>query len=216
LKREQLFCAPNVGSRGSAIATAPDIEGEIREEAIGKSGVSLFSLVARQRQMASSIVGALESWRDKGLIEDLLWEDFGVSRDLLPNSASDSVESDQESEEERAGFAALDRAYDLKSLEEGDNKYRALRDFLTAELLKKPQEKFVVFAFYRGTLKYLLRRLKADGVNATLIMGDMGAEKDKIIRSFASADGPSVLLSSEVDRVLIPSESLRLLPDSFL
>src|SRR5690606_32825673 len=50
----------------------------IREQSVGKSGVSLFSLIARQRQMASSIVGALESWRDKDLIEELLWEDFGL------------------------------------------------------------------------------------------------------------------------------------------
>src|SRR5690606_11588693 len=50
----------------------------------------------------------------------------------------------------------------------------------------------------RGTLKYLARRLKADGINVALIMGAMGKEKDEIIRSFATGDGPSVLLSSEV------------------
>lgn len=174
------------------------VTNRIWQEAVGRSGVSLFSLIARQRQMASSIVGALESWREKGLIEDLLWEDFGVSRELLPEAGSETEERDGDAADGGAGSAALDCTYDLKSLEEGDNKYRALKEFLAAELQKNSREKFVVFAFYRGTLKYLARRLKADGVNAALIMGDMGAEKDNIIASFARADGPSVLLSSEV------------------
>lgn len=170
----------------------------IWEQAIGKSGVSLFSLIARQRQMASSIVGAVESWRDKGILEDLLWEDFGMSRDLLPESATATTDDDSDGGEEIPGVTALDCSYDLKSLEKNDNKYRALRDFLLAELKKSPSEKFVIFAFYRGTLKYLSRRLKADGVQVALIMGDMGEEKDNIIKAFSRGDGPSVLLSSEV------------------
>jgi SNF2 family DNA or RNA helicase len=174
------------------------VTNRIWEEAFGKSGVSLFSLIARQRQMASSIVGALESWRDKGLIEDLLWEDFGVSLEFLGGAAADATEKSEELSDENEGGGPFDYSYDLKSLEEGDNKYRALRNFLTAELGRNPKEKFVVFAFYRGTLKYLFRRLKADGVNAALIMGDMGADKDNIIKSFEDRDGPSVLLSSEV------------------
>lgn len=173
------------------------VTNKIREEAFGKSGVSLFSLVARQRQMASSIVGALESWRDKGVLEDLLWEDFGVSRDLLTDSASDEIENEAGGDA-GADAAGLDFSYDIKSLEEGDSKYRVLKQFLSSELRKDPKEKFVIFAFYRGTLKYLLRRLKADGVNAVAIMGDMGSEKDATIQSFARSDGPSVLLSSEV------------------
>jgi superfamily II DNA or RNA helicase len=170
----------------------------IRKEAVGRSGVSLFSLIARQRQMASSIVGALESWRDKGLIEDLLWEDFGVSQEFLSGSSQDGADGERENEGVSADPAELSVAYDIASLEKGDNKYRGLKEFLTTELQRNTKEKFVVFAFYRGTLKYLFRRLKADGVNVTLMMGDMAAEKDNVIRAFARPDGPSVLLSSEV------------------
>ncbi|MDR7033112.1 SNF2-related protein [Mesorhizobium sp. BE184] len=171
---------------------------KIREEAVGKSGVSLFSLIARQRQMASSIVGALESWRDKGLIAELLWEDFGISRELFQDAHGLEQETDSETESDGESSEVLDLNYNLADLEAGDNKYRALKEFLAAELHKDSKEKFVVFAFFRGTLKYLSRRLKADGITASLIMGDMGAEKDNIIRDFARADGPSVLLSSEV------------------
>ena len=56
----------------------------------------------------------------------------------------------------------------------------------------------MIFAFYRGTLKYLARRLKADGIRTALIMGAMGNAKDDLIEAFSRQDGPSVLLSSEV------------------
>ena len=72
------------------------------------------------------------------------------------------------------------------------------RGFLKGEITKNPGEKFVVFAFYRGTLTYLERRLCRDGVRACLIMGAMGEAKDAILREFRQKDGPSVLLSSEV------------------
>ena len=169
----------------------------IREEAVGKTGVSLFSLIARQRQMASSIVGALESWREKGLIEELLWEDFGISAGL--GATAKDADNGSENVEDSDNLAiAMGCEYNLQTLEEADAKYRSLQTFLASELQKNSAEKFVVFAFYRGTLKYLARRLKADGINAALIMGAMGKEKDETIRSFASAEGPSVLLSSEV------------------
>src|SRR5262249_22995827 len=94
--------------------------------------------------------------------------------------------------------AAFGLQYDIGALERGDGKYKALHQFLKQELQRNPEEKFVVFAFFRGTLKYLARRLKADRVKATLMMGAMGSDKDGLIQNFASPDGPSVLLSSEV------------------
>lgn len=166
----------------------------IRKRTVGMSGVSLFSLVSRQRQMASSIVGALESWTEKGLLNELLWEDFGYPQPDTDNGVSESpVGADADLE---AGFGF---AYDIAALEKDDSKYTALRDFLRTEHDKNPREKFVIFAFFRGTLKYLARRLKADGISAALIMGDMGKEeKDDIIKQFTDPNGPSVLLSSEV------------------
>jgi superfamily II DNA or RNA helicase len=165
----------------------------IRAQAVGMSGVSLFSLISRQRQMASSIVGALESWTDKGLLNELLWEDFGQPRLETEDGESEDRATGPADPEPGFGFA-----YDIAELERGDAKYRALRDFLRAELAKNSRERFVIFAYFRGTLKYLARRLKANGITAALIMGDMGKEKDILIERFATEGGPSVLLSSEV------------------
>lgn len=167
----------------------------IRDQSIGKTGVSLFSLVARQRQMASSIVGALESWKEKDLVDELLWEDFGFSRGLVQEGDLGDVQDD---DGDGAGPIAFGYRFDVTELERNDGKYRALSRFLASELAKHPNEKFVVFAFYRGTLKYLARRLRKDGIRAAVIMGAMGDSKDATIKEFARPEGPSVLLSSEV------------------
>ncbi len=188
----------NVNFSPAESAIYKHVSDKIRAKAVGQSGVYLFSLIARQRQMASSIVGAIESWTQKDMLEELLWEDFGRTNDVdglsrQTSGASDVPTSDDPEESEAFGFQ-----FDLAELERNDAKYKELVSFLKQELEKNPDEKFVVFAFYRGTLKYLARRLRADGIDAALIMGAMGSQKDEIIADFAQPDGPSVLLSSEV------------------
>lgn len=175
------------------------VTARVRAQSIGKSGVSLFSLIARQRQMASSIVGAIESWREKNILEELLWEDFGLTEDLAGTFESSHEEDHFDGvREDDDTPIAYGTDFDIATLEKGDTKYNNLINFLKLELQKCPTEKFVIFAFYRGTLKYLARRLEADGIDATLIMGAMGDQKDAVIEEFAKEEGPSVLLSSEV------------------
>jgi superfamily II DNA or RNA helicase len=172
----------------------------IRDESVGKSGVSLFSLIARQRQMASSIVGALESWKERDLIDELLWDDFGLSRALIDErtSTNGSAASGETEAHDGERPVAFGFDFDIGQLERHDTKYEKLSVFLAGELAKNPREKFVVFAFFRGTLKYLARRLRADGIRASILMGDMGNSKDAVLEEFAKPEGPSVLLSSEV------------------
>jgi superfamily II DNA or RNA helicase len=77
-----------------------------------------------------------------------------------------------------------------------DSKYAELKMLLT-EIV--PDEKVVLFAFYRPTLAYLLRRLRADGVDVTTIHG--GIDNDsrwRELERFKDPRGPRVLLSSEV------------------
>ncbi len=176
----------------------------LREKAAGKSVFSLFALIARQRQMASSLVASLESWHQHGRVEELLWEDLGRSV-RLDQQQNDEADDDELSLEDILNNAGLGRndstqpsALDLKFLEQVDGKYKALRDCLKDQLDANSNEKFVVFAFYRNTLRYLARRLNWDGIRTALIMGGMGDRTDEIIREFSKPEGPSVLLSSEV------------------
>nr|WP_228053306.1 SNF2-related protein [Nodosilinea sp. LEGE 07298] len=169
------------------------ITGQIKQQTKGKRGVSVFRLISRQRQMASCMVAALESWLQDGVLDDLvnesLWEDFGIS----------SESGDETSTELSHGLGSplLSRS-NISKLEQQDGKYRELQKFLKNELQKNKNEKFVIFAYFRGTLKYLQRRLEADGVFTSLIMGDMGDSKWDVVKAFREDHGPSVLLSSEV------------------
>jgi len=87
---------------------------------------------------------------------------------------------------------------ELEKLEKHDSKYIQLKEEIKKLLQEKPSEKLIIFSFYRGTISYLERRLNADGFKVLSIMGGMGEEKYRIIESFASKDGPNILISSEV------------------
>ncbi|MDA8001565.1 MAG: SNF2-related protein [Alphaproteobacteria bacterium] len=172
----------------------------------GASFGKQLALIGRQRQMESSLVAALESWREKDFLKDLLWEDLGYSEKLSGGADADGGPAKDildESEEWMNG--AID--IDIKALEDNDTKYEELKKTLD----EHGHEKCVVFAFFRGTLQYLGRRLEQDGVRACLIMGGMGDEKDRILNEFRSEDGPSVLLSSEVGSEGIDLQFCRLL-----
>ncbi len=158
----------------------------LRGRSVGMKGVSIFALIARQRQMASSLPAALHSWHEKGVLEDLAWEDFG--RDL-----GDPSELDVDVPEIDLSLA--------KKLEELDSKYEKLCSFLRKLIIDDPFEKVIIFAFFRGTLEYLKRRLEADGFETALIMGGGSrtkSDRSKVLKRFADPDGPSILLSSEV------------------
>ena len=166
---------------------------QTRQQTKGKKGVSLFRLIARQRQMASCMAAALETWRADGILDELvdesLWEDFGIAAQLREKAGVD----------QSAQAAAISLQHiNPADLEAVDSKYSELQTFLKAELNKTPNEKFVIFAYFRGTLKYLKRRLEIEGISTCLIMGDMGEAKWDVVNQFRQPDGPSVLLSSEV------------------
>ncbi|EKV03864.1 DNA/RNA helicase, superfamily II, SNF2 family [Leptolyngbya sp. PCC 7375] len=162
----------------------------IREQGKGRKGAPLFQLISRQRQMTSCMVAALEAWQNDAslstLVDEALWEDFGqISEQSNPHSSSITTPS------------ALKKV-NIQDLEDCDSKYSELQGFLQKQLKKNPNEKFVIFAYFRGTLRYLQRRLEATNISNCLIMGDMGDDKWATVERFRQDDGPSVLLSSEV------------------
>ena len=184
------------------------VTGNIRAQSVGKDTVSQFALIARQRQMASSLVAAIESWKKKDVLDELLWEDLGHASFVDADNGR-SLDSLQMSSATDADEELLGVDIDTKVLEAVDGKYSALQMFLAKQRAINPKEKFVVFAFFRGTLKYLARRLEKDGIPAVLIMGGMGSAKDYALRQFRDPSGPQVLLSSEVGSEGIDLEHCR-------
>jgi len=106
------------------------------------------------------------------------------------------------------------KADDLKELlaydfEENDSKYKELKSMLGKIF---PDEKILIFAYYRPTITYLRRRLLADGMSVTVIHGGMTLEErwDEIGR-FKDPKGPRVLISSEVGSEGIDLEFCRVM-----
>ena len=169
---------------------------QIRQQTQGKRGISLFRVIARQRQMASCMVAALQAWSQQGILDnflqddELFWEDFGVSAELIADSQG---QDDRDSPDWPFPGGQIDYA----QLEKEDTKYKKLVEFLRKELKKSPKEKFVLFAYFRGTLHYLQRRLEVDNIRTCTIMGDMGDRKWEVLNAFRDGNA-SVLLSSEV------------------
>ena len=161
-----------------------DVSEYLREEdSLSGNGnkFSTFSLIARQRQMASCIPAALRTWR--GMDDD---EDFNLL------AAAEDVERP------RPGKMPLFPGFDLAKLEDEDSKFNKVLAKIKEILASNPQEKVVVFSFFRNTVKYLHARLVAAGVSSSYIIGGLTLEeKTDRIRRF-SESGINVLVSSEV------------------
>lgn len=165
---------------------------QIRRQCRGKQGAALFKLITRQRQMASCMVAAFKKWQENGVIEDLmnageeyLWEDLGIEV------------SDWDYEESALVDLNLIEE-DFEELAKIDSKYKELIRFIREIRQEDKEAKFVIFAYFRGTLNYLLERLLDDGIESSSIMGGMGDEKWETVNRFRDPSGPIVLLSSEV------------------
>lgn len=149
----------------------------------------VFQVVGLQMRAASSLpvlAGELRSGK-LGDATDLLAESFEADF-LESDEFADLVEENWSTEQVRELLA-----YDYEA---NDSKFAELRDVLTKVL---PNEKVVIFSFYRGTLAYLQRRLAALGLICAVIHGDIAFdERSRIVEEFNSDGGPRLLLSSEV------------------
>ena len=148
----------------------------------------VFQVMGMQLRAASCLpVLADEIKRGRfGDTEDLLGEALGeeVMEDILEEGIFESMEE-----------------INLKSMldynfEKNDTKYAAFSRYIINSV---PDEKVVVFAYYRPTLAYLRRKLEEDGVTVTTIHGGIPVENRWIeIERFRDPMGPRLLLSSEV------------------
>jgi hypothetical protein len=91
-------------------------------------------------------------------------------------------------------------------LRETDSKYDAFRDELQQLEAVEAKRKVLVFSYFKGTLKYLERRLRDDGFSCLLLTGDVPSnpanpdedERGRRIRAFREDPTVQILLSSEV------------------
>ncbi|WP_134500735.1 SNF2-related protein [Microvirga pakistanensis] len=155
----------------------------LRERAYQSDNAQTFAMIARQRQLASSIPAALQGWKEKETLAEILQEDLGCVLD---------------EDEINLASATFDDLMTRHDFEANDSKYEKFSAFLKERWAQDPSEKIVVFSFYRGTIRYLERRLRAEGAPVAVILGGMGEAKQDELARFADPSGARILLSSEV------------------
>jgi SNF2 family DNA or RNA helicase len=116
---------------------------------------SAFHLVMPQQRMASCMPAMVNAYRsgDLGDFEELLSESFDIGDDGI---------SDDDSGEDVQSFDELLNEFQAYDFEANDSKYEKLRNQLLKPL---GGEKVIIFSYFKGTLFYLERRLKADGIS---------------------------------------------------
>jgi superfamily II DNA or RNA helicase len=165
-----------------------EVTNVVREFAIKRGAHEGFLLVAPQRQMSSSMAAALRFWRERGVpSEEELFEDTGVGSETTATVGPLIQE-------------LIDKTRtlgDYETLRREDSKYQRLRNRVKEYLAEHPQEKIVLFSYFRATLRYLSERLTEDGVPSIILQGG-DEDKDGVIEAFKNPNGPRLLLSSEV------------------
>lgn len=148
-----------------------------------------FLLAMPQRQVSSSMVAACTSWlgRDYMLDDESLYECLALDADAAADSPLVHSIAD--------GLAGQ---VDLDTLTRHDSKYLRLHTVLGDYLREHPDEKVVVFSYFRPTLRYLAKRLERDGITSCVLMGGMRESKQDVIDRFRDTPETRVLLSSEV------------------
>lgn len=130
------------------------------------------------------------------IAEEIRMRRLGDSEFLLEEVFDDEIiENNYEEPFDEIKIDELGRLLDF-DFESNDSKYEEFRKKIK-ELI--PNEKVVVFAYYRPTLSYLKRRLEEDGIPVAVIHGGVSNdERWNEIERFSDPSGPKILLSSEV------------------
>lgn len=167
-------------------------------------GVQGFLLATPQRQMSSCMAAAAARWLGNGAgwsceeVEAFAYDAFGEDMNVADLTSV-------------TGYVARSLAghVDLAELREHDSKYAQLEALLKQYLRDYPQEKVIVFSYFRDTLGYLAQRLEEIGIPALIVMG--GDDKQARIEEFQASDRYKVLLASEVAAEGVDLQFMRLL-----
>jgi len=166
----------------------------VREYAEKKDTNDGFLLASPQRQVSSCMYAAAKSWANKVYDHGIAYEDVGT------DANEDAL--DQAVDEQAPLISHLARtilpSVDLEELRRVDSKYRGLLEVLHEYLTEFPDEKIILFSYFRGTLNYLQERLEKDDISCELLMGGLKESKQEIINRFRTSPNKRILLCSEV------------------
>lgn len=174
---------------GAERALYDEVTAAVRQYALRADISEGFLLATPQRQLSSCMYAAVRAWRDRSDIDpQQAYEDLGVES---------GGEGDVSPLIDHLCRHVLPKV-DAATLRAQDSKYKKFRAILGEYLAGHPDEKVIVFSYFRGTLRYLHERLSEDGIESQVLLGGMRDSKHEIIKRFRDHDRQRVLLSSEV------------------
>ena len=178
----------------------------VRDMSNGHSEILTFALIARQRQMASCLPAAFKDWKYKLSEQDIeVSDEESLEASEFVNENDDSEGNENSNKKiykdlkpfyQKIGEEFTDVRYE--DLKKHDSKYSKFLESIKTLLSQNPQEKIIVFSFFRGTNEYLEERLREDGISSVAIKGGMGSLKDELLEEFRTSEKINVLISSEV------------------
>lgn len=87
----------------------------------------------------------------------------------------------------------------VHALHDTDSKFAKLLEVIAHVRQEDPNSKILLFSFFRGTLRYLEKQLKARGIQPLVLNGDVKMpERYRLIDRFKDDPDVSIMLSSEV------------------
>ena len=165
----------------------------IGEEKNYPPGIQQWILNTPQRRMASSIPAMVEHYMTHfGLTEEDLPEDF----DQEDEQEAEKTVNPSDFQDARENLKAVLKKWPKNS---PDTKYDEFLSILKGIKSQEGILKVMVFAFFKGTLKYLNKRLTEDGFGCDIISGDVSPEeRTRIVDKFRNNPSFEILLSSKV------------------
>ena len=163
----------------------------IRRYAIGKDVGAGFLLAMPQRLMSSCMYAAAKAWSN-----DL--SDDEAAR-LADEADGGEATKPQESVRPLMEHIAADlRGFDYRLLRDADTKFTTFCDWLLQYMKDNPDDKVIVFSYFKATLAYLSERLAEHRVSNQVLHGSLAENKQHAIDRFKRDVATRVLLTSEV------------------
>lgn len=151
-----------------------------------------FLLATPQRLLTSSPAAAAQYWASLATPENDAIDEEDITEIFL-----DELELDTRPLLTRLSEYAQ-QANVGAELEATDTKYAQLLEMIAEIKREDGANKIIVFSSFRVTLKYLSRRLRAEGYQIILLHGSVSEPRDELLTRFREDPHVDILLASEV------------------
>ena len=154
-----------------------------------------FILGTPQRQVCSSMPAAIRAWRKKIFVEkDELFEMGNENHLSLAAMGNDTA-----SEAPLIRYLATKTSnVSFDVLKQEDSKVKTLIELLESYFTENPNQKIIIFSFFKETLRYLSECLEENSILCHTLFGGIKLDKDTAVQEFKDAEDVRVMLASEV------------------